>query len=60
MKYIILLLIVVAIVVLGPFATIWAMNTLFPSLAIPFTFDTWAAVVVLGGALRANVSVKGN
>jgi hypothetical protein len=59
MKAIILLLIIVALVVIGPLATIWALNTLFPSLAIPYAIETWAAVVVLGGALRANVSVKG-
>ena len=28
----------------GPLVTIWALNTLFPVLAIPYTFWTWLAV----------------
>jgi hypothetical protein len=35
-------------VFIGPIATIWSLNTLFPSLAIPITFDTWAAALILG------------
>ena len=49
---------VVFLVVIGPIATIWALNTLFPSLAIAYSFDSWVAVVILGAALRANVSIK--
>lgn len=30
-----------------PVLTIWSLNTLFPALAIPYTLDTWAAVVLL-------------
>ena len=48
------LLVVVLIilaVLLAPFATIWSLNTLFPALAIPYTFDTWLAVVLLGGGV---------
>ena len=46
------------LVVIGPFLTIWAVNTLFPALAIGYTFDTWLAVVLLGGFFRANVNLK--
>ena len=42
----------------GPWLAIWSMNTLFPVLAIEFTFWTWCAVVILGVFFRANVSVK--
>lgn len=49
---------VIALVVLGPLATIWAANTLFPVLAIPYTFWTWLAVLVLGSFFRGNVNVK--
>jgi hypothetical protein len=45
-------------VAIGPLLTIWAANTLFPALAIPYTFETWCAVVLLGAFLRANISVK--
>jgi hypothetical protein len=34
------------------------LNTLFPALAIPYTFDTWAAVILLSAAIRSNVSLK--
>lgn len=53
-----LVLLIIAMVVLGPFITIWALNTLFPVLAIGYTLDTWAAIILLGGFLRANVSLK--
>ena len=32
-----------AVIIVGPFLTIWALNTLFPALNIAYTFDTWAA-----------------
>ena len=51
--------IVVLIIVFGPIATIWALNTLFPTLAIPYTFETWCAAVVLGSVVQgANFSSK--
>jgi hypothetical protein len=46
------------LVILGPWITIWAANTLFPVLAIEYTFRTWLSVIILGAFLRANVSVK--
>ena len=49
---------VVVAVVIGPLVTIWALNTLFPALAIAYSLETWVAVVILGAALRANVSIK--
>ena len=62
MKYItglFLIVLIVLLIIIGPLATIWALNTLFPALAIPYDFFTWLAVIVLGSALRANVNVKG-
>jgi hypothetical protein len=29
----------------APFAFIWSMNTLFPALAIPYTFETYFAAM---------------
>lgn len=49
---------IIILIVIGPLATIWAVNTLFPVVAIAYTFDTWVAVVILGAFLRANVSIK--
>jgi len=52
------IVLVVALVIAGPLISIWALNTLFPVLAIPYTFETWAAVIIVGALTRANVTVK--
>jgi hypothetical protein len=52
------LIVIIALIAIGPLLTIWAFNTLFPVLAIPYAFDTCAAVVLLGIFIRANVTVK--
>ena len=57
-KIIGLIVLVVLVIVVGPLLTIWSMNTLFLALAIPYTLETWAAVVLLGAAVRANVKVN--
>lgn len=51
---IVLLLIIVAV---GPLLTIWSLNTLF-NLAIPYTWSTWSAVVLLGGAVKGTTYSK--
>jgi hypothetical protein len=42
-------LIVIAIAI-GPLLGIWSLNVLFPTLQIPYTFETWAAVAILLGS----------
>jgi hypothetical protein len=32
---------------LAPFAAIWSLNTLFPTLAIPYTLETYVAALFL-------------
>ena len=55
MKLILPLIAIVGIlVVIGPFLTIWALNTLFPVLAIPYTMETWAAMILLGGLFKVS------
>lgn len=49
---------IILLVIIGPLLTIWALNTLFPVLAIGYTLETWAAVILLGMALRSNVKVN--
>jgi hypothetical protein len=44
--------------IFGPLVTLWAVNTLFPLLAIPYNFYSWLAVVVLNLTLRSSVSFK--
>jgi hypothetical protein len=57
-KVVVAIALIVVIMAIGPWLVIWALNTMFPVLAIEFTFWTWAAVVILGTFFRANVSVK--
>jgi hypothetical protein len=53
-KVMFLLVLAIAVIVFGPLATIWALNTLFPVLAIPISFDTWlAAFLLFGGVVGA-------
>ena len=49
-----LIAIVVILVVIGPFLTIWALNTVFPVLAIPYTMETWMAMILLGGLFKVS------
>ena len=53
------IMLVVAIFTLGPIFVVWALNTLFPILAIPYSFDSWCAVIVLAWFMRVKISVKG-
>ena len=50
--------VIVALIVLGPLLTIWSLNTLFPALAIPYSIETWVAVLILAGTIKSNVTVK--
>jgi len=52
------LVLILALLAIGPWLVIWALNVLFPVLAIQFGLSTWFAVIVLGAFLRANVTVK--
>jgi hypothetical protein len=52
------LILIILLIIIGPFLTIWALNTLFPALAIAYTLETWAAIILLGMFMRTNVKVK--
>jgi hypothetical protein len=58
LKLVLAIAVVVVLIAIGPWLVIWSLNTLFPVLAIEFTFWTWGAVVIMGTFFRANVSVK--
>ena len=42
-----LFVVMTLVVIFAPFAIIWSLNTLFVALAIPYSFWSWLAVVVL-------------
>jgi hypothetical protein len=48
----------ILVILFVPFLSIWALNTLFPLLAIPYTFETWAAVILLKGFLTVQVNKR--
>ena len=49
---------ILGLVVIAPFLMIWALNTLFPVLAIPTTFETWSAIVLIHAFLHSTISLK--
>jgi hypothetical protein len=53
-----LLAFAVFVIIVGPLATIWSLNTLFPVLAIPYTFDTWVAALILGGVVGGTTGLS--
>jgi hypothetical protein len=57
-KLILGIFLIILLAALGPWLVIWSLNTLFPALAIEFTFWTWCAVIIIGVFFRANVTVK--
>lgn len=48
---------IIAIAVIFPILIIWAVNTLF-SLTIPYTLETWSAVVLLQMFFKTSISHK--
>jgi hypothetical protein len=55
----IVLAFIVAVIVGGPLVTIWSLNTLFPSLAIPVNIATWAAALWITGLVSGSIlSIK--
>ncbi len=53
---ILLILILALLIFIGaPIALIWALNTLFPVLAIPYTLETWLAAFIIPAAFKANI-----
>ena len=57
-KLIFVIALVGLLIVLVPIATIWSLNTLFPALAIPVSFETWAAALVLGSVVGGTTGVS--
>jgi hypothetical protein len=52
MRYIIILTVAILAIIFAPFLTIWSLNVLFPVLAIPYTLETWAAIVLMHATIR--------
>jgi len=50
LKITLLIALAIVLIIVSPFISIWALNTLFPVLAIPYTIWTWLAMLVLNSA----------
>ena len=53
-----LIALVVFLIIAGPLLLIWALNTLFPVLAIDYTVWTWLAALILAATVSPTVKVK--
>ncbi len=49
---------IIALIAIGPLLMIWALNTLFPVLAIGYTWETWISVIIVTGLFKTNINVK--
>jgi len=47
------------IIIIGPFLSIWALDTLFPVLNIPYTLETWFAAAILSAGVYTRPNKKG-
>lgn len=52
------MLVAFAAVIGMPIALIWALNTLFPVLAIPYGIETWLAAFIIPAAFKTELSFK--
>jgi hypothetical protein len=52
-KILLWLVILIAVAAIGPLCVIWSLNTLF-AFTIPFTLETWSAVIILGMFLKGD------
>jgi hypothetical protein len=50
-----LIVFLIIALIVGPLLTIWMLNTLFPALAIAYTFKTWLAA----GFMNATIAYAG-
>jgi hypothetical protein len=58
MKYLFAIGFIILLLILAPVATIWSLNTLFPVLNIPLSFDTWCAALILGGVVGGTTGLS--
>jgi hypothetical protein len=45
-------------VALGPLLILWSLNTLFPIVAIPYTWETWASAFILSAPFTGSAISK--
>lgn len=50
--YIAIIMFAIGLIIGFPFLVIWALNTVFPSLALEYSWTNWAAITILEMAVR--------
>ena len=48
------IVVILSLLIIAPFLTIWSLNTIFPVLEIPYTLETWAATILLTAVLQSS------
>ena len=48
------IVVILSLLIIAPFLTIWSLNTLFPVLDIPYTLETWSATILLTAVLQSS------
>ena len=56
MKLFLGIILILALLAIGPLLTIWSLNVLFPVLAIKYSLESWVAVIILGGLFNIGKS----
>ena len=52
-------ILLILLIIVGPFIVIWAWNTLFGAYAVvEYSLETWFAVIILLGAMKTTVTSK--
>lgn len=57
-KAVLVVLLIAGAAVAAPLLFIWALNTLFPALAIQYTYATWLASFLLISFLNLSIKLK--
>jgi hypothetical protein len=57
-KILVYSLVIIALIAAGPLLLLWALNTLFPGLAIPYTIWTWLAALFLAATVSPTVRIN--
>ena len=58
MENFLLIALAITLIIVGPILVIWALNTLFPVLALQYGIAEWVAVVVLLGVFKSSDKVN--
>ena len=53
-----LFLLIILLVILAPLGYIWALNTLFPVLAIEYSFLNWLAICLLHAFFHKDIEIS--